>query len=65
MGRNRQKCREFSFFDRFLKAAELVYQYLLHVKFLNFFNFLIYICSPSFSRLLTRLYKTKGLTLKN
>ena len=39
MGRNRQKCRKFSFFDRFLKAAELVYQYLLHVKFLNFFNF--------------------------
>ena len=65
MGRNRQNCRKFSFLDRFLKTAELVHQYLLHVKFLNFTIFLINICSPSFSRLLTRLYKTTALTLMN
>ena len=36
---NLQKCRNFSLMERLLKAAELVHQYLLHVKYLNFYNF--------------------------
>ena len=49
---NLQKCRKFALFERLLKAAELVHQYLLHVKFFKifqFFRFFIFLqVSPDF-----------------
>ena len=48
---NLKKCRIFSLLGRFLKATESIVQYLLHVKFSNFFEFIIHIIKTLFNNI--------------
>ena len=66
MGRKGQKCRKFLLLDRLLKVTESILQYLLHVKFSDFFEKIIFFSLfPGFPGLLTVYYKNMDHTLIN
>ena len=55
MGRKGQKCRKFLLLDRLLKVTESILQYLLHVKFSDFIENLIFFIIPGVSRTFDRV----------
>ena len=55
MGRKGQKCRKFLLLDRLLKVTESILQYLLHVKFSDFFEKLFFFIIPGVSRTFDRV----------
>ena len=55
MGRKGQKCRKFLLLDRLLKVTESILQYLLHVKFSDFFEKFIFFVIPGVSRTFDRV----------
>ena len=55
MGRKGQKCRKFLLLDRLLKVTESILQYLLHVKFSDFFEKFIFFIIPGVSRTFDRV----------
>ena len=55
IGSKGQKCRKFLLLDRLLKVTESILQYLLHVKFSDFFEKFIFFIIPGVSRTFDRV----------
>ena len=55
IGRKGQKCRKFLLLDRLLKVTESILQYLLHIKFSDFFEIFNFSIIPGVSRTFDRL----------
>ena len=55
MGRKGQKCRKFLLLDRLLKVTESILQYLIHIKFSDFFEKFIFFIIPGVSRTFDRV----------